>query len=119
MLRQRNLPDVSWQRLRGRKLGPNFRKQQPIAPYAADVRSSDVRPAVGADGGIHNGGEQSRRDVSRNSFVKDNGYRVLRMAAADILRDIAAVTTVAVTHAARPLHHSPAASGFPSRTGEE
>jgi hypothetical protein len=49
------------------------------------------------------------------------GVTVLRIAAADILRDLPAVVDHIISHSQRllPLHHSPPASGPPPRAGEE
>jgi very-short-patch-repair endonuclease len=49
------------------------------------------------------------------------GVTVLRIAAADILRDLPAVVDHIISHSQRllPLHPSPPASGPPPRAGEE
>ena len=114
-----SLPEVMlWQQLRGRKTGLKFRRQHPIGPYVVDFYCSQASLVIEIDGEAHNRGEQPMRDISRDQFLKENGYRVLRIAAVEVLRDVEAVAASIVALAQRPLHHSPAASGPPPRAGE-
>jgi very-short-patch-repair endonuclease len=107
-----------WQQLRGRKAGVKFRRQHPIGPYVVDFYCSHASLIVEIDGEAHSRGEQPVRDRSRDQFLEENGYRVLRIAAAEVLRNVEAVVASVVAHAEAPLHHSPAASGPPPRAGE-
>ena len=114
------LPEVLlWQQLRRRNIGFKFRKQHPVGAYTADFYCAESRLIVEVDGEAHDRGGQPKRDAVRNSFMMENGYRVLRIAATDILRDMEAVTAAIRAHAARPLHHSATPSGPPPRAGEE
>ena len=118
--REMTLPEVLlWQELRGGKTGRKFRRQHPVGPYIADFCSNAGRLIVEVDGEDHGRGDRPVRDALRDRFLEDNGYRVLRIAAADIMRDVEAVTTAIQAHAARPLHHSASPSGPPPRAGEE
>jgi very-short-patch-repair endonuclease len=117
--RDMSLPEVLlWERLRGKKTGLKFRRQQPIGPNVVDFYCSSASLIVEIDGEFHNRGSKPAFDKLRDQFFQENGYRVLRIAAAEVLRDVEAVTALIVAQAAAPLHHSPAASGPPPRAGE-
>ena len=114
-----SLPEVMlWQQLRGRKSGLKFRRQHPIGPYVVDFYCSQASLIIEIDGEAHNRGEHPLQDLSRDQFLEENGYRVVRIAAVDVLRDVEAVMAFIIAQVASPLHHSPAASGPPPRAGE-
>jgi very-short-patch-repair endonuclease len=83
------LPEVIlWQCIRGGQLnGLQFRRQHPIGRYILDFFCPAVQVAIEVDGPIHEGEEQSRRDDRRDTWLAKRNVRVLRIAAADILRD--------------------------------
>ncbi len=87
--RQMSLPEVLlWVRLRKRGDGrPVFRRQQPRGPYVLDFYCEGARLCVEVDGAAHGREEVIRSDTSRDAWLRDNGVRVLRIAAADVLRD--------------------------------
>ena len=108
-----------WQHLRQRPAGFKFRRQHVFAPYVADFYCTDTRLVVEVDGEVHGRGQQPVRDDARNGFMIENGYRVVRIRAAEILRDLDSVTAAIRAHAARPLHHSALPSGPPPLAGED
>jgi very-short-patch-repair endonuclease len=115
-----SLPEVLlWRQLRGKSTGLKVRRQHPVGTYVADFFCRDARLVIEVDGEVHGRGEMPERDAARDRFMKDNGLDVLRVRASDVLRDVEAVTALIVARAARPLHHSPAASGPPPRSGED
>ena len=115
--RQMSYPEVLlWQRLRGRATGLKFRKQHPIGPYVVDFCCIASRLIVEVDGAIHDG-ERVPRDELRDKFLRENGYRVLRVRAVDVTRDVETVVSVIVSQAEAPLHH--ASHGPPPRAGED
>jgi very-short-patch-repair endonuclease len=117
--REMSFPEVLlWQELRGRRTGLKFRRQHPIGPYVVDFYCSEASLVVEIDGEAHDRGDRPARDWLRDQFLQENGYRVLRIKAAEVLRDAGAVAALAVSQAAAPLHHSPMASGPPPRAGE-
>lgn len=90
--RDMSLPEILlWQRLRGNQLGMKFRCQHPISSYIADFYCSVLRLVIEVDGDAHNMGDRPAQDASRDAFLKENGYKVLRIAAPDILKDVDAV----------------------------
>lgn len=118
--RSMTLPEVMlWQRLRGQPGGIRFRRQHPIGTYIADFYCARARLVVEVDGHIHAGASARMHDRGRDQFMRENGFRVVRVSAADVLRDVEAVAASIVAHAARPLHHQPSADGPPPRTGED
>jgi len=85
--RMRRTPTVQeaylWNALRDRKLGGfKFRRQAPIGPYVADFVCLERRLIVEADGPFH------VDDGERDSWLRANGYRVLRFANQEIAADI-------------------------------
>ena len=65
-----------WSKLRDRRLGGyKFVRQMPIGPFFADFACRDARLIVELDGSQHAG---SRRDAMRDTFLVNQGYRVLR-----------------------------------------
>ena len=77
-----------WIRLRGRKLdGWKFRRQQPIGPYYVDFYCPAARLAVEVDGLAHDTAAQARHDERRRAWLTQQGVRVLRIRASDVLKD--------------------------------
>jgi len=85
-----------WGALRAGRLGVVFRRQVPIGRYIADFASLEARLIVEVDGGYH----ESRRaaDARRDKVLRRAGYRVLRVPAELVHRDLAG--TVALVRAA-------------------
>ena len=106
-----------WQRLRGARAGAKFRRQHPIGPYVVDFYCREGRLVIEVDGEAHSRGDQPAKDVMRERFLKENGYQLMHIPAAEILRNIDGVANVIATRVAPPLHH--AAHGPPPRAGED
>ena len=86
-----------WGRIRGRRLGAVFRRQVPLlGRFIADFLAPAERLVIEVDGGHH--AEQARADERRDGVLARAGYRVLRLDAALVMRDIEAA--VALVHAA-------------------
>ncbi|MDB5707941.1 MAG: hypothetical protein JWL96_11 [Sphingomonas bacterium] len=118
--KEMSLPEVLlWQRLRGRKAGVKFRNQHPVGPYVVDFYCRESRLIIEVDGEVHNRGDRPMRDETRDIFLRENGYNVMHVPAADILKDADDVAASIASLAARPLHHRPSADGPPPRAGED
>ncbi|KKC24420.1 hypothetical protein WP12_19440 [Sphingomonas sp. SRS2] len=82
-----SLPEVMlWQQLRGGKAGAKFRRQHPLGSYIADFYCAAARLAIEIDGEAHDRAGQVERDQGRDAFLKENGYQVLRVSAADVMK---------------------------------
>jgi very-short-patch-repair endonuclease len=120
--REMSLPErLLWRELRGGRVSKaRFRRQHPIGPYILDFYCPTAFMAVEIDGiAAHEGPERARHDVRRDAWLKEQGIRVLRFAAADVLdeerrKDVLAAIGVALapTTALR-------AVPLPRFTGEE
>jgi very-short-patch-repair endonuclease len=120
--RQMSLPEVLlWQVLRKRPAGLKFRKQFPIGEMTVDFACLERRLIIEVDGEGHNYGDQPRRDNARDSLLRRQGFRVMRIAARDVLKDLDAVLhwIVATCSEVGPLHHDAARRGPPPRSGED
>src|SRR4051812_16089795 len=79
-----------WSALRGRQLGPRFRRQHPFAVgFIVDFYCPSHRLVVEVDGSVHRGHEAF--DAARDAELAATfGVRVLRIAASLVERDLAA-----------------------------
>jgi very-short-patch-repair endonuclease len=75
--------------LRAGRLGVRFRRQVPVAGrFIADLVAADVRLVVEVDGGYHE--RRRAADERRDRALAREGYRVLRLEAELIMRDLPA-----------------------------
>jgi len=81
-----------WEELRGSRLGVGFRRQGVVGDYIADFVAPSIRLIVEVDGGYH--AERGRADARRDERLRRAGYRVLRVSAAAVLAQTAAVAEV-------------------------
>jgi very-short-patch-repair endonuclease len=112
--RKMSLPEVLlWQRLKGSPQGIAFRKQHPIGGYRADFYCPAGKLVIEVDGAAHDMGDRPERDVERTKLLEAKGYQVLRIPAADVLRDADEAAQSIVSFAARPLHRASGAVPLP------
>jgi very-short-patch-repair endonuclease len=81
-----------WQALRGRQLGATFRRQVPIGAYIVDFLAPSVHLIVEVDGGYH--GQRRQADARRERWLGRAGYRVVRLEAELVTRDVASAVAV-------------------------
>ncbi|HET8612054.1 MAG TPA: DUF559 domain-containing protein [Sphingomonas sp.] len=118
--RAMSLPEVLlWQRLRGGRTGVKFRRQHPVGPYVVDFCCTAAHLIVEIDGEAHNRVDRPDRDEGRDAFLTENGYKVVRIAAVDVLKKPDAVAASIAALVSSPLHHRAARGGPPPRAGEE
>ena len=87
--REMSAPEaLLWSHLRGSKLGFKVRRQHPIGPYVADFFVRDANLVIEIDGGVHDYGDRPLRDEARDRFLTGNGYRVLHIAASEVMRNL-------------------------------
>ena len=81
-----------WCRLRSRSLGGfKFIRQEPVGPYILDFVCREQKVIVELDGGQH---ATDSRDVSRDKWLAEHGYQVLRFWNNDVLGNMAGVLDV-------------------------
>ncbi|HVH37513.1 MAG TPA: endonuclease domain-containing protein, partial [Sphingomicrobium sp.] len=115
-----SLPEVVlWHALRRRPDGQKFRRQFPVGPTTVDFVCLEKRVIIEVDGEAHNRGDQPRRDLARDAMLRKEGFTVLRIAAAAVLRDLDSVLTHIVLRCSEAgPHHQPLA-GPPPPPGED
>ncbi|MBB6425420.1 very-short-patch-repair endonuclease [Sphingopyxis sp. JAI128] len=87
MRREMSPPEVLlWQRLRLRPGGVKFRRQHPVGAYVADFYAAEGRLIVEVDGLAHDA--RVERDAVRDEWLMARGFQVVRVAAADVLKDV-------------------------------
>ncbi|MFA6042742.1 MAG: endonuclease domain-containing protein [Patescibacteria group bacterium] len=70
---------ILWQHLRAHRFsGVKFRRQYPIGPYIADFCAPSCRLIVEVDGSGHEVPEQRMHDVRRDTWLSEQGWKVLR-----------------------------------------
>jgi len=118
--REMSLPEVLlWQHLRKRPAGLKFRRQFPIGEVTVDFACLERRLVIEVDGESHSFGDQPRRDAARDALLRHEGFRVMRIAARDVFKNIDGVLRfiVATCSEVGPLHQP--AAGPPPRAGED
>jgi len=76
-----------WNCIRGRRLGVVFRRQVPLlCSFIVDFLARGRRLVVEVDGGYHV--ERARADARRDAALTRGGYRVLRLSAELVEKDI-------------------------------
>jgi very-short-patch-repair endonuclease len=112
--REMSLPEILlWQRLKGSPQGIAFRKQHPISGYRVDFYCAAAKLVIEVDGAAHDMGDRPERDVERTKLLEAKGYRVIRIPAADVLRDADEAAQSIVSFAAHPLHRACGAVPLP------
>jgi very-short-patch-repair endonuclease len=72
-----------------KKLGVRFQRQVPLGRYIADFVAPAAHLVVEVDGGYHAG--RRGADARRDEWLRRAGYRVLRVQAEQVVRDLPAV----------------------------
>jgi very-short-patch-repair endonuclease len=81
-----------WRALKDLPLeGSHFRRQAPIGPYIVDFFCPAKRLIIELDGGHHNEDDTAERDRVRQSWLENEGYRVIRFWNSEITADLTAV----------------------------
>lgn len=76
-----------WRQLRFWQLdGYKFRRQQPLGRYIVDFVCLEKRLVVEVDGGQH--AQQASIDAERDTWLRDQGFVVLRFWNHDVLKNI-------------------------------
>jgi very-short-patch-repair endonuclease len=88
--RQTKAESLLWNVVRAKRLyGLKFRRKYAIGPFFADFACGGRKLIVELDGGYHD--YQYADDLSRQKFLEDQGWSVLRFSNEDVLKDVEAV----------------------------
>ena len=80
--REMTLPErLLWREIRGRRLGPRFRRQVPMEPYVVDFYCPQARLIVEVDGEFH--AERQVEDARRTARLESRRFQ-----ATEILVDL-------------------------------
>jgi len=91
-----------WRYLSRSQLGAKFSRQMQIGPYFADFLCRELKLVVELDGFSHD--LRPERDGARDRWLRDQGYRVLHFANADVLGNAEGVVTAIKLEVARLTH---------------
>lgn len=87
-----------WSVLRNRHLaGLKFVRQAPIGPFVVDYLCRDKRLVIELDGESHC--ERGEYDRQRETWLREQGYKVCRVANDDVLRELEGVLIAIVSAA--------------------
>jgi very-short-patch-repair endonuclease len=81
-----------WSGLRGEQMGVKFRRQHPLGNYIADFACLAPKLIVELDGSQHD--VQQAYDARRDTFLKAQGFAVLRFPSNEPLRNLEGVLAV-------------------------
>ena len=99
--RTMTLPEgLLWQALRTRPGGFKFRRQHPFPPYVADFYCPAACLVIEVDGSAHNMGDRPQRDARREAWLREQGLRIIRFDAADVMNDTNSVVLAIVRECA-------------------
>ena len=68
-----------------------FRRQHPIGDYIADFVCLRLNLIIEVDGAYHNEPQQQHEDELRSSFLREQGFIILRFTNEDVLYDTESV----------------------------
>jgi very-short-patch-repair endonuclease len=83
-----NAEHILWQGLREfKQAGFHFRRQAPIGRYVADFVSHHAKLIVELDGDQHGEDRNVTYDAERTAYLSSRGYRVIRFANWEVLKE--------------------------------
>lgn len=85
---QTDAEKLMWEALRGKQLGYKFRRQQPFGKYITDFICLERNLIIELDGSQH---LDSKSDITRDNYIKNEGYKILRYWNKDVLLNTEAV----------------------------
>ncbi len=78
-----------WEYLSCSQLAAKFSRQMPVGPYFADFLCRELKLVVELDGHSHD--VTPERDVTRDQWMAENGYTVMRVTNAEVKDNIEGV----------------------------
>ncbi len=86
---QTKAEQVLWYELRAKRLGYKFRRQFQIGKYIVDFYCHELKLVIELDGPIHE--YQQSYDTKRQTWLENQGYKVIRYLNDEVLFDREAV----------------------------
>ncbi len=81
-----------WRYLSNSQLGAKFSRQMPVGPFFADFLCRERKLIIELDGHSHD--ISPSRDIGRDRYLQDAGYRVLRFPNVEVHANVEGVITV-------------------------
>ena len=107
-----SLPEVLlWRELRLRPEGLKFRRQHPAGRYILDFFCAQAKLAVEIEGHAHNTEGRPEHDRIRTLWLENEGLRVLRIPATEVLKDATSVATAIAQYANQGWPQNPPLQG--------
>ncbi len=108
-----------WWKLRGLKpAGFKFRQQVPIDRYIVDFACLSSRVIIEVDGGTHSTDAELAKDKRREQYLRDQGFRILRVWNSEVRENIDGVMdTIVDALGSPPSSRPPKAEARPWRGG--
>jgi very-short-patch-repair endonuclease len=79
--------------------GFRFRRQAPMGAYVVDFVCHHSRLIIEVDGGVHEMDAISQREVERDLWLAERGYRVLRLTNREVLSNVDAAVRRIISEA--------------------
>jgi very-short-patch-repair endonuclease/16S rRNA G966 N2-methylase RsmD len=89
---QTETESLLWSKLSNKSLNFKFRRQQPIGDYIVDFICFETKLIIELDGSGHL--EKQEEDFKRDNFLKEQGFRVLRLWNNEFLENIEGTLTL-------------------------
>jgi very-short-patch-repair endonuclease len=82
-------PEIAlWLALRKNPTGLRFRRQYPASHYILDFYCAPARLAIEVDGFAHDTGDRPVRDAARDAWLNNQGVKVIRCPATEVLSNL-------------------------------
>lgn len=80
-----------WLLLQGSPFDIRFRRQYAVGPYVADFYCPAAKLIIEIDGLVHDFAGPASRDEKRDEHIRNLGLQIIRIPAADVMKDATAV----------------------------
>src|SRR5262245_46181879 len=94
---------IAWQLREVKHAGFKFRPAVPFGRFVVDVACLSEGLIVEVDGGTHSADAELRRDAARESYLRDQGFRVMRFWNADVSENMEGVMDTIIAELETPL----------------
>ena len=80
--------NILWSQIRGKSLGVTFFRQYIIGDYITDFACLEPKLVIEVDGGYHSVPRQIKDDASRQEWLEQHGFQVIRFTNTEVEGDI-------------------------------